>query len=171
MSLADLRSTRSARETSQRFFKALISQQVREARRPWYARRVEAYLRMTPERPPERHGREDVERYLETLGGSGGLEDWQYVQAVEALRIFFSAAIRADWAGEVDWAYWKDSARRLGAEHATVAREVPIPALTVPRRGRSKGYLGEVRSKHPEVITRLIAEIRRRAYSIRTEQA
>jgi len=126
---------------------------------------------MTPDRPPEGHGREEVERYLETLGGSGGLADWQYVQAVEALRIFFSAAIQADWAAEVDWAYWKDSARRLGPEHATVAREVPVSARTRPGRGRSKGYLGEVRSKHPEVITRLVTEIRRRAYSIRTEQA
>ncbi len=76
MSLADPRSTRRAREAWQRFFKELISQQVTDVQRPWYARRVEAYLRAAPDRPPERHGREDVERYLETLGGSGGLEGW-----------------------------------------------------------------------------------------------
>ena len=123
------------------------------------------------DRPSELHDREDVEGYLETLGGSGRLEDWQYAQAVEALRIFFSAGVRVGWAAEFDWVYWKDSACQLGPKHATVAREVPTSALPQPERGRSKGYLGEVRSKHPEVITSLVAEIRRRAYSIRTEQA
>jgi Site-specific recombinase XerD len=66
----------------------------------------------------------------------------------------------------------KDSARSLASDHATIARDTPLDR--VPRRrdpGVVNSRLDPVRKTHGDIRTALIAEIRRRAYSIRTEQA
>lgn len=151
-----------------RFLEALSGQRIKQKQWRWYAYRVERYLRTISSKPPEQHVREDVVGYLEALGVNGGLEDWQYAQVVEALQILFSRAVRPSGAKEMDWGHWKDSARRLGPRHPTVARE------SEPERAHGHGPetspLDRIRIDHRDVVTALIAEIRRRGYSIRTEQ-
>jgi hypothetical protein len=132
---------------------------------------VEQYFKAVSGRPADQHTATDIAGYLAELGRSGGLADWQFLQAVEALRLLFGEAARAPWSAEVDWAYWKDSAQSLGCTHATVARETTPTSGRPQQPAHSLGFLDRVRSNHGDVIAALIAEIRRRAYSIRTEQA
>lgn len=171
MSLTDTGGPGSRSKVWDRFLEALRAQDIKQKQIPWYARRVEQYLRSFGDKPPEEHTGEDVTRYLETLGRKDHLQDWQYRQLVEALRVFFDEALKAAWAKEFDWAYWNDSAHALAPEHATLAREVPVRAAR--RRDPTSGSkcLARIRENHPKVMTALVAEIRRRAYSIRTEQA
>jgi len=77
---------------------------------------------------------------------------------------------KVEWATEVDWAFWRDSAKTLEASHATVARDYGDSSWR-GRKGESNASCQEIRQRYPEVFRRLVAEIRKRGYSIRTEQA
>jgi len=151
----------------------------REAAR-WYVRRVEQYLQAQGNSDPAGHSAADLEAWLRELGRNGRLRDWQFVQTVDAMRILFRGLLRAEWAAAFDWAYWKASARRLSAEHPTLAREPvaggrPSAGGALEGHGSSGSEAGSagaaVRARYPEVFERLVAEIRKRSYSIRTEQA
>jgi integrase len=89
---------------------------------------------------------------------------------VEALQVLFTKAVRASWAKGFDRGYWKDSARSLGADHATLARDGAVEGMARRDPGSGGGVLGRVRRRHPHIIKALVGEIRRRAYSIRTVQ-
>src|SRR5262249_46726279 len=70
-------------------------------------------------------------------------------------------------------AYWKASARTLPANHPTVAREIaPAPARGHEEHQQTGGASrAGGRETPPALLDALRAEIRRRGYSIRTEQA
>ncbi len=97
------------------------------------------------------------------------MEDWQFRQAVDALRKLFEL-VGVSWMHEVDWRYWRESARSLPADHPTIARSLPLregaaaDASHVPAGGTAVAAGGAV-------IERLVAVIRQRNYSIRTEEA
>jgi integron integrase len=134
--------------------------------------RAEQYLKAYPATPLSRHRPEEVSAYLEEIGRKGGLKDWQFRQVVDALEALFCKVVVAPWASRFDWGHWKDSARSLEPRHATIARDAPLPRPGGgPDRQEADPRLGPVRGTHAEVLHALIAEIRRRAYSIRTEQA
>ena len=138
----------------------------------WYVIRTEHSLRtVTPQQLAE-HTPQDVTAYLEQLGRTGRLTDWQYRQTVEAIQQALCLAGVA-WAPQFDWAYWKAAARTLPASHPTIAREVTPP----PRIGHEAplrpqgGDPAAGRDTPAPWRPRLLAEMRRRGYSIRTEQA
>jgi integron integrase len=153
------------------FLKALRDQGVRQTHLRWYAFRAEQYFKAFPDTPLARHTAADVTGYLQEIGRAARLKDWQYRQLVEALEVLFTKAVRSPWAQGFDWSYWKDSARSLGDDHATLARDGAVEAEGRRDPGSGGGVLGQVRRRHPDIIQALVGEIRRRAYSIRTEQA
>jgi integron integrase len=147
----------------------------------WYVRHAERYLKAFSGRRLAEHTREDVTGYLESVGRIDGIEEWQFRQIVEAVRTLLVTA-NAKVLGEVDWAYWLDSARTLATDHPTIARETapridgaaddePVSGVRFKEKRNPPSALDEVRRSHPRLIERLAAEIRRRKYSIRTEQA
>ena len=95
-------------------------------------------------------------------------------QVVHALQLLFCQLLGVPWCGEVNWEYWKTAFRELQPDHPTVARQnrpignLPEPAVGTEQRG--KAALKATRDEHSGVLERLITEIRRRHYSIRTEQ-
>ena len=154
-----------------RFIKVLQDQGINQRYFRWYALRVEQYLKAHSGQPPHQHTEGEVTTYLQEIGRTSQLKDWQYRQLVQALEVLFVKVLELPWAQGFDWPYWKDSARELEPSHATVARDV-FPDPTTPRQvAASTGVLDQIRKGHDQVIQSLIAEIRRRAYSIRTEQA
>ena len=136
----------------------------------WYVRRAEQYIRASPNQPLVQHTARHVEQYLRGIGRKHQLQPWQFRQVVEALQILFVDLVGAAWAGHFDWEYWLASARELETHHATVARSHdPLPRRAAQQP--SPPSHDEVRQGHQEIVQRLKAEIRRRHYSIRTEQA
>ena len=91
----------------------------------WYVKRSEAYIEAHSGRRLSEQSPSDVTGYLAELGRLGRLEDWQFRQAVDALQKLFEL-VGASWLHEVDWAYWRESARSLPADHPTLARSVPL---------------------------------------------
>jgi len=89
----------------------------------------------------------------------------------------FAADGGAAAADEVDWLYWRDSARELAARHPVIARDAGsasdelVSGARLKAKRNLRSALDAVRKDHALLLERLAAEIRRRKYSIRTEQA
>ena len=114
------------------------------------------------------HTPADIHRHLSDLGGIGRINDWQFRQSVDAIQKLFEL-VGVPWLREVDWDFWRDSARTLPANHPTIARassppRLPPPNSATPAEGAEAG-------KPTTVIDRLVTVIRQRNYSIRTEEA
>jgi hypothetical protein len=151
----------------------------------WMVRRAEQYIAAHPDRRLSEPTPADVDAYLAELGRQPGLKGWQFRQAVDAIQKLFEL-VGVDWIAQVDWAHWRDSARELGADHPTVARDYgpvpqglhganPLPGP--PPRGQGAESDGEgvsfaaIRQAHGRILEGVAATIRVRGLSIRTEQS
>ena len=74
-----------------------------------------------------------------------------------------------DWFDQIDWEYWKRSSKSLSTNHPTIAREIPLEGNSEPEP--MEGDTAAARSQQKEILLKLVTEIRRRDYSIRTEHA
>lgn len=135
------------------------------------------YIDAHPGRRLASHTRADVERYLEDKGRNARLKDWQYQQLVRALQVLFVELLKASWAVGIPWQERITAARALPVNHATVARDYDLsvssdvkPAGGVPDQHPSTGAIGRFQAAFPVHARALVAEIRLRQYSIRTEQ-
>jgi len=135
----------------------------------WYVIRIEQYIKAFPEKRLAEHGPQDIVNYLEKQGRLGKLKDWQFRQIVDAIRNLF-AMLNVAWLSEVDWKYWMDSASSLPEAHSTIAREVPAEETIEKLANLKSSKLTKVRRLHKEVLKQLLIEVRRRGYSIKTEQ-
>jgi len=156
----------------------------------WYVHHAETYLKAFPDKRLAHHSFQDVTGYLEQLGRLDRIADWQFAQIVDAIEILLITAGVAV-VSEIDWSHWRDSARTLPPQHPTIARETsqsPFPSSsTIPSppnqnpapprsnplkaKGKPLSALDQVRAQHRSLLQQLITEIRRRHYSIRTEQS
>jgi len=138
----------------------------------WYVIRAEHYLQAFVHTRLADHTPQDVTDYLEKLGRIGSMADWQYRQTVDALQHVFVMS-EVTWAQQFDWAYWKASARTLPVHHPTIAREAAPATVRGNAEHQQTGGASRarVRETPPAWRDALRAEIRRRGYSIRTEQA
>ena len=150
----------------------------------WYVRRAEDYIKAHPDLSLPQHSPDNVDNYLKDLGRNSRLADWQFKQAVGALRVLFVDLIQPQWATTFPWQFWIESSTHLPYTHATVARDyVPLPLedrVDAPRLEEANLHKGvcsdhrlttEVRTLFPGHFSRLITHIRTKQYSIRTEQA
>ena len=141
----------------------------------WLVRRLERYLKAHPDLPLLRHRERHALAWLTRAGRSPRGGGRAFRQAVIALRICFEEVLALEWAGEFDWEYWLASARTLDRAHPTVARDyqgvgVVLPSRHVGRRVNTQ-VMKTARVRHARTLHALVSEIRRRSYSIRTEQA
>ena len=159
-----------------RYIQAVEKQGVSERAARWYVKRAEQYLNSLPDKRLAQHTPEDVDGYLRRLGRLDGIEDWQFRQAVDAIQTLFRVAGLAT-ADRVDWGFWQASAQSLMPDHPTLARETQPqekPAVSGDRfkaKRNAPSPLDAIRAAHGPLLERLAAEIRRRRYSIRTEQS
>ncbi len=153
-----------------RFLERIRKQGVKEPFGRWQVIRVEQFIKAFG-KPLADLTVEDVHRYLEEAGRKGNLKEWQFRQVVDATQNLLLIA-EAACAEQVDWDYWRDSARSLEPDHATVARENLLEEQKAATPDTDKpSLLDSIRHEHRQVISSLITEIRRRGYLIRTEQA
>ena len=110
-----------------RYIKSVHESGVKEPYDRWMVVRAEHYLAAHPDRRLAEQTPANVDAYLADLGRHPGLKDWQFRQAVDAIRMLFVLA-GVEWLAQVDWEHWRASARGLGPDHPTVARDYqPIP--------------------------------------------
>ncbi|EGV33849.1 integron integrase [Thiorhodococcus drewsii AZ1] len=133
-------------------------------------RRAEQYIAAFPDRKLVEQTPADVEQYLANLGKKTELKDWQFRQAVDAIRILFELA-GVEWLGQVDWEQWRASARLLEQNHPTLARDYEVVSVTSNSDADDTTYsLAEIRKAHSALLDRVVKAIRVRGMAIRTEQ-
>ncbi len=153
-----------------RFLERIRKQGIKEPFGRWQVIRAEQFIKASG-KPLADLTVEDVHRYLEEAGRKGNLKEWQFRQVVDATQNLLLTA-EAACTEQVDWDYWRDFARSLEPNHATVARENLLEEQKAATPDTDKpSLLDSIRHEHRQVISSLIMEIRRRGYSIRTEQA
>jgi integron integrase len=138
----------------------------------WARKRVTYFVESTKRVRLRDKTAEDIKGYLSKQVVAGRMEDWQFGQLVDALKVLFVGVVKASWAEAFPWEQWKSPHLHFASEidyyahpsvdlHANVPREVFQDTLDGMKArdlfGRELGALRE--------------EIRRRNYSIRTEHS
>ncbi len=157
-----------------------VKQGVKENQVRWYVIRAEQYIKSVPDKRLAQHTANDINEYLGSIGDAdrpGRITDWQFEQIIDAIQNLFSVA-KASLSSEVDWDHWRTSVRLLPSNHPTIAREdqsvdhqTTVSGKRFKPKRNATSTLDSVRQDHAALLERLITEIRRRQYSIRTEQA
>ena len=151
------------------YINILIEHEVKESIRRWYVKRVEQYIQRYPNERLRSHSPQHVVDFFTEMGRDGKLSDWQFRQSVDAIRILFCILLKSDFCRLVDWEYWSEASKQLTPRHATLAREA-INELK-DDDDLSDSPTKDIGQCFSDALTRMITEIRRRAYSIRTEQS
>ncbi len=129
----------------------------------WFVIRARHYIDAFPDKRLTLHNSTDLRGYLEVLGRKGAWQAWQFKQAVDAIELLLREMVHLPWVDSFDWEQWRASAKALSDQHPTVAREMQTDA-SVPSSEIA------LTQQQPKLMARMKAEIRRRGYSIRTEQ-
>ncbi len=61
----------------------------------WYVRHAEEYIKAHPNRRLDQHTPQEIEAYLREKGRNPSLDDWQFRQIVDALKILFVEMVKA----------------------------------------------------------------------------
>ena len=104
------------------------------------------------------------------IGRQNRLAGWQFYQCVDAIRILYCAQLSSPACKDVDWEFWRNSARQLDIDHPSTARQLTPEELSYLKEKNSTGPLQKIRSVHRDLLVCLASEIRRRDYAYRTEQ-
>ena len=111
------------------YLEVLINHGIKSTSTRWYVKRVEQYIAFYPEERLARHAPQHVTGFFTGLGRNSKLKDWQFRQAVDAIRILFCEFLRVDWCSGVDWRYWSEASKGI-AKAYTLTRAV-LPPLHV----------------------------------------
>ncbi len=104
-----------------RYIELLNKQGVKSSSTRWYVRRAEQHIKAYPDKKLLEHKAVDVSDYLQKVGRSDNILDWQFRQVVDAIRNLFQL-VTVKWEKEFDWKYWLDSSQSLSESHRTIAR-------------------------------------------------
>lgn len=118
---------------------------------------------------PQGLSREVVERYLAELGRQNSLENWQFQQVVDAMRLLVGGLAGHSWADEIDWSFWRDTQKEVDGNHATLyreGREAKVDFSDYNLNEHAPAPAGMM-----DTLERIRNTIRRKRYSVRTEQA
>ena len=150
----------------QSYLSAMLDRKIPEGARRWYARHLQAFMAYlkTEDASLDSVCEDLVQRYLRLKSTDASLDDWQFVQCVDALEIYFVDVLKPSWLSSIDWSSLKASAKELEASHPTIARASSHGHL------RNEARLAPLTSDYLPSIEALVTAIRLRHFSIRTEQ-
>ncbi|MCP3663513.1 MAG: integron integrase [Gammaproteobacteria bacterium] len=132
---------------------------------PWFRRHIEIFIDEHPNTRLKEHTVESVETWLSNLGRNPHIDEWQFRQKVDALRLLFCHCLKLPWSNQVEWEYWLSGAKTLGNDHPTVARsyEMIDKAVKNPKNRLGKAF--------PDTYRKFLVSIRIPDYSANTEKS
>ena len=137
----------------------------------WYERRVDAFIQATNNTRLKDKTTEDLNAYLSHVVNRTNLEDWQYLQILEALRLLFQKMLGLPWALEFPWEAWKEPHLNfpdLLERYSVRKRFKKTPPPSIRFKDSLEGFKAADHLR--EELEKLRSAIRVRHYSIRTEQ-
>ena len=160
-----------------KYLQILKDHEVPQSAMRWYVKRVEDYVKNYPEIKLSNHSNQLVTSYLEKLSRNPRITDWQFKQAVDALKVLFVEIVKTNWAETFSWSEWIESATDLPHSHQTVARTYNRPTNSLPENNETNSIsasddslIVKVRSLFPGEFNKLVSEIRIKNYSYSTER-
>ena len=106
------------------FLQRLTARHIPSKARPYFQRWAELWTKADGPSSAER-----TSAFLDGLGRSTGIADWQFRQALQAVRILAVECLALPWAAGFPWDSLADQARDLPPSHRTLLREShPITA-------------------------------------------
>ena len=101
-----------------KYQQALKKHNVPQKQWPWMVRWVQKYISQVNQINPNEtnknlYSEKSLLGYLQELGRKKSVKDWQFVQAIEALKIFFCDLLNLSWANKFDWDFWKLSVKNI----------------------------------------------------------
>ena len=147
------------------FFSTLALFRVPARAHSWHRKHIEAFIDFLPEIRLIHRNSTHVEQWLTQAGHNIKLEDWQFRQQVDALRLLYCHYLKLPWASNFDWDYWTSGAMRLESDHVTTARtyEMIDNAVNCPAN-----YLAQ---SFPEIYRQFLVSMRIPEYSMNTEKS
>ena len=134
---------------------------------PWYRKHAEAYIRAHKETRLSKQTAHDVDCYLNAKGRLAGLEEWQFRQIADAIRLLFSELIQPAWSESYDWFQWRAFARELEADHPSLMRDADPKTLVAPS---SNQHILRFRTNYEEAHLAFVKTIRVRQMAVKTEK-
>ena len=160
-------SSRAVQRFWHNYFSILEKSSVPVRARPWYRKHVERYIEAHADHRLADHLPHDVDEYLTSRGRLPALQEWQFRQTVDALRLLFCDLIVASWAHRYDWARWRVFARTLEAGHTTLARDARGRHLAAPP---GNPMIARFREYAGDDYQAFVTTLRVRRMASRTEQ-
>ena len=154
------------------YHQKLLSHNIKQNAKRWYAFRVESLLKTYPGKRLAELQAQDVGNFLQTTMSNPALKDWQALQVIDAIQILCTEVLDRNRFASVPWDDYRLGVKTIEPTHATLARESVTgpdggPRFVKPREGR----MAEVFAQFRPEMERFLVEIRARNYSIRTEQS
>ncbi|NKC13793.1 MAG: hypothetical protein GKR94_17125 [Gammaproteobacteria bacterium] len=110
-----------------KYLNLLAKKQVPEGARRGYVRHVERLLKAFPGKSLSALSKADVEVFLGDLSRQHRLHDWQFRQAVDALRLLLVDLTNTPAGQAVDWWFWREAPQSLEPNHATLREQNSWP--------------------------------------------
>lgn len=148
------------------YLSALLDRKIPQHHHRWYVRHLKSFQNFLRKKNLrlDQVSASDLVSFLKKKSTEKSLEDYIFHQLVESLEIYYADIIRPAWLGDVDWVFWRESAKQLPENHATIARSV-APKSVVALSGTDS-----VNPHFQKILDQLVEQIRLRHFSIRTEQ-
>jgi len=156
--------------SSSSYLQLLASESIPLKSKPYYVARFEQFVAAAGAREPETLPEQDIVELLTAFGQRDDLQDWQFGQMVDAVRIYLVRLIGSPGATSMDWQSLRDLSRAPAPDCGLSARGSRPEVLLRERVENGTGGLSDVRREHEELIVRVVTEIRARGYAYRTEQ-
>lgn len=149
------------------YIKILESKGIKHNQRRWYVRRAEQYFGHFKGIELVHHTQEHVKDYLSIIIKKDNVETWQLQQTIDAIWILFETE-QNKALHEIDWDFLKQAVQKQNKEPSSIA--VQSTNLRDKQAVSSKTECSSFQGNATQAIDRLAIEIRRRNYSIRTEE-
>ncbi|MES9987909.1 MAG: site-specific integrase [Candidatus Thiodiazotropha endolucinida] len=132
---------------------------------PWYRRHIEFFIADHPNTRLKEHSIATVDAWLSNLGRNPHVNEWQFRQKVDSLRLLFCHCLKLPWANRIEWDHWLSGAKALGKDHPTVARsyEMIEKAVKDPRNRLGRQF--------PDIYRKYLISMRMSDYSPNTDKS
>jgi integron integrase len=136
-----------------------------------HVRNVEYFIKAARGLKLKKHVGEDIAEYLVKVVLRGTLQDWQYSQLIESLRILFQKVVKAEWSDDFPWAKWNEPHLHFTDKVVEYSGERELwRADAGPQSFRDELQGNGIKELHKEHLEKLRTVIRSKHYSIRTER-
>jgi integron integrase len=151
--------------------KALLADGIDKKHLKYHERNVDYFIKAAKGHKLKKHCAKDITEYLCKVVLRGTLQEWQYTQLVESLRILFQKLVKPEWADSFPWTRWKEPHLNFPEELVDVSGEEDEWRPVLGKRYfRDEPDGNGIRELHKEHLEKMRTEIRKKHYSIRTEK-